>query len=213
MRNGPNTRFTLDLPINSLVRVWREKEGWKGPYKLLATEGETCTLELPHGPVVFRSTVAKPYYTEENPENPETSETPLAQDHSNQIETPQKTDTNQRYPTRTRALPRRFQLLAEQEIFQYDLDTRMFESESLDMAWVTNKEKADLKLALELRKEGKITTPGASFEHSQRLEIEGLISSGVFEFVKLNAKEHSGVRIFKYRLVNEVKGKVISAPY
>lgn len=210
MRNGPNTRFTLDLPINSLVRVWREKEGWKGPYKLLATEGEACTIELPHGPVVFRSTVVKPYYTEENQE---TSETPLAQDHSNQIETPQETDTNQRYPTRTRALPRRFQLLAEQEIFQYDLDAIMFESESLDMAWVTNKEKADLELALELRKEGKITAPGASFEHSQRLEIEGLISRGVFEFVKFNAKEHSGVRVFKSRLINEVKCKATSAPF
>jgi hypothetical protein len=27
MRNGPNTKNTLDLPLQSDVRVWREKEG------------------------------------------------------------------------------------------------------------------------------------------------------------------------------------------
>jgi hypothetical protein len=29
---------------------------------LLNIEGETCTVELPCGPVTFRSTVVKPYY-------------------------------------------------------------------------------------------------------------------------------------------------------
>ncbi|KAI0991809.1 hypothetical protein K3495_g16378, partial [Podosphaera aphanis] len=64
IRNGPSTEATLNLPINSMVRVWREKEGWKGPYKLLAIDGEACTLQMPHGPVNFRSTVVKPYYAE-----------------------------------------------------------------------------------------------------------------------------------------------------
>src|SRR5690348_1952920 len=41
MRNGPNTLATLNLPLQSEVRVWREKNGWKGPYKLLAIQGET----------------------------------------------------------------------------------------------------------------------------------------------------------------------------
>src|SRR5258707_1086154 len=66
LRNSDNT---LDLPINSDVRVWREKGGWKGPYKLLATNGETCTVAMPHGPANFRSTVVKPYYIEEIPED------------------------------------------------------------------------------------------------------------------------------------------------
>jgi hypothetical protein len=38
MRNSPDTKVTLDLPLQSDVQVWREKEGWKGPYKLLATD-------------------------------------------------------------------------------------------------------------------------------------------------------------------------------
>ena len=65
MRNGPDTKITLDLPLQSDVRVWREKEGWKGPYKLIAIDGETCTVNMPRGPAKFRSTVVKPYLTEQ----------------------------------------------------------------------------------------------------------------------------------------------------
>ena len=64
MRNGPNTRITLDLPLLSDVRVWREIEGWIGPFTLLSTEGETCTVQMPYGPTNFRTTVVKPYYSE-----------------------------------------------------------------------------------------------------------------------------------------------------
>ena len=66
-RNGPRTTDTLDLPLQSIVRVWREKKGWTGPYRLLAVEGETCTIDLPHGPTNFRSTVVKLFYREEVP--------------------------------------------------------------------------------------------------------------------------------------------------
>ena len=65
MRNGPDTKNTLDLPLQSDVRVWREKEGWTGPYKLIATEEETCTIDMSRGPAKFRSTAVKPYYEEE----------------------------------------------------------------------------------------------------------------------------------------------------
>jgi len=64
IRNGPNTKITLDLPLQSDVRVWREKEGWKGPYKLIAIDRETYTVDMPRGPTKFRSTVVKPYLTE-----------------------------------------------------------------------------------------------------------------------------------------------------
>jgi len=32
IRNGLNTLTTLNLPLQSKVRVWREKGGWLGPY-------------------------------------------------------------------------------------------------------------------------------------------------------------------------------------
>ena len=44
MRNGPNTSTTLNLPLQSEVRVWREKGGWSGPYKLIAIDGQTCII-------------------------------------------------------------------------------------------------------------------------------------------------------------------------
>jgi hypothetical protein len=65
MRNGPDTKNTLDLLLQSDVRVWREKEGWTGPYKLIATEGETCIIDMLRGPVKFRSTVVRPYLIEQ----------------------------------------------------------------------------------------------------------------------------------------------------
>lgn len=39
MRNGPSTEAILNLPLQSSVRVWREKKGWKGPYTLLSVDG------------------------------------------------------------------------------------------------------------------------------------------------------------------------------
>jgi len=70
MRNELYMKPTLDLPIQSNVWVWREKGGWIGPYKLLTTNGETCTVEMPSGLTNFRSTVVKPYYIKEDQEGP-----------------------------------------------------------------------------------------------------------------------------------------------
>jgi hypothetical protein len=44
IRNGPNTKKLLELLLQSDVRVWREKDGWNRPFKLLAIEGETCAV-------------------------------------------------------------------------------------------------------------------------------------------------------------------------
>ncbi|KAI1000126.1 hypothetical protein K3495_g8069 [Podosphaera aphanis] len=63
MRNGPNTKNTESLPLNSDVRVWREKKGWMDLFKLLNIDDQTCTVEIPNGPVNFRSIVVKPYYS------------------------------------------------------------------------------------------------------------------------------------------------------
>ena len=65
IRNGPNTISTLSLLILSEVRVWREKDGWNRPYKLLAINGEICIINMPYRPTNFQSTVVKPYYIKE----------------------------------------------------------------------------------------------------------------------------------------------------
>ena len=69
MRNGLSTTAIHNLPLNSLILVWREGNTgqfgyWAGPYNLLNVEGEMCTVNLPSGPMKFRSTVVKPYLTD-----------------------------------------------------------------------------------------------------------------------------------------------------
>ncbi|KAI1007485.1 hypothetical protein K3495_g735 [Podosphaera aphanis] len=61
IRNGPDVGPILNLPLQSLVQVWREKEGWTGPFRLLSTEGQTCTIDMPRGPRNFYSTVVRPH--------------------------------------------------------------------------------------------------------------------------------------------------------
>lgn len=57
MRNGPSTLETLNLPLQSEVKVWREKRGWTGPHILIAREEETCHVQVPYGIANFRTTV------------------------------------------------------------------------------------------------------------------------------------------------------------
>jgi hypothetical protein len=87
------------------------------------------------------------------------------------------------------------------------------EGQEICMAFITNKEQADMELLIKLREEGTTTTPGLPFEQSQTKEIEGLITRGVFEFVQYNPSQHASVRIFNSRLVNEVKGKATDMPF
>ncbi len=68
MKNGLSINLTLDLPILSNVRIQYKKGGWTGPYKLLSTSGETCTIDMLSGATNFRSTIVKPYYVDENEE-------------------------------------------------------------------------------------------------------------------------------------------------
>ena len=71
-RNGPVTGAVKDLPLNSLVLVFREGRNnrsghWDGPWPLVALDGEDCFV----GPRAkkFRITSVKPYYDgEDSPE-------------------------------------------------------------------------------------------------------------------------------------------------
>jgi len=56
----------------------------------------------------------------------------------------------------------------------------------------------------------KISTPGLPFEESDRAELEDLLGAGVLKPVHYN--EHAKTRIFKSRLVREIKDKNTNAP-
>ena len=79
------------------------------------------------------------------------------------------------------------------------------------MAFMTAKEKADFKLAKQLWKEGHIITLGAPFQASDKQEINSFIARGVFKFEKYDLIKFDGVRIFKLRMVNKIKGKATDA--
>jgi hypothetical protein len=68
IQNGPNIIITLELPIQSDIRVWRETNRWNRPFKLLVTESETYLIVILYNPIKFRTTIIKLYYQEQFPE-------------------------------------------------------------------------------------------------------------------------------------------------
>jgi len=221
MRNGPNTKPTLDLPLQSDVLVWREKDKWTGPFKLLAIEGETCTIDMPRAPAKFRSTVVKPYYQE-------VQGGPLdilkpSQGNDSEYETPQGENEvpqhEEQTPKRGRGRPKgsrnKAQFTEDEGLDAFFLDSLNSFEDGIKplVTFMTAKEEADNQLSLQLRKEGKITTPGAPFEASDKKETDSLITSGVFRFENFDPNKHGYERIFNSRMVREIKGKATNAPY
>jgi len=185
-RNGPNTGNTEQLPLLSDVRVWREKEGWTGPFKLISITGKECRIEMPYGQANFRISSVKPFYQDKIEER-------------KVIEvrtTPELAKGPQEHSTRPVVL------LPRKSIRQLQSQTEAF---------LSKKEENDRDLSRTMREKGIITAPGLPFEESQQIEIDGLIAGGVFEFVQFNPNIHKG-RIFNSRLVNEVKGQT-TTPY
>jgi hypothetical protein len=78
---------------------------------------------------------------------------------------------------------------------------------------MAKREVDDLQLAIKLRNEGVITSPGAPFEGSDATEIDDLVNRGVFSFEKYNEAKHGGTHIFSSRMVREIKDKTTSKLY
>lgn len=237
-RNGPDTLRTTTLPLQSRVRVWREKShSWEGPFTLIGVHDEECIVETGRGAQKFRSTVVKPYYEDpaqqgDTPSQEATagrptpavsepqpsSTTPMANAAAEEpilnsitVATPTPPpedkddvpDDGPRRSTRPRRTHFTHTFLQENDVHEDEI----FE------IFLSTKEQADAALAVQLRADGKITTPGEPFEESSTQEIESLIARGVFEFVKYDEDLHGDAEIFKSRIVNEVKGKTTDKPY
>ena len=153
-RNGPQTDRIHELRINSRVWVWRENRGWTGPYILLSTEGETCNVQLPSGPVQFRTTVVKPYVdgVDNDGEAQGTDEIQHEEQEEADSQEPESTgqasdETQIRHnPVRQRRVPERYR-----------------QNVTTITTFVSSKETLDLELSKRLRAEGKITTDGPPF--------------------------------------------------
>ena len=191
-RNGPSTEDVTALPLQSEVMVWREKKGWQGPYKVINTKDQDVMVDMINGPVTFRSTVVKPYYRDDNTKDsaadPNATVDPNVTTGPPQAPQPRKRGR----PVGSKNKPKS----RAQYLVQY----------------MTKKEEDDYALAVKLRSDGVINEPGAPFEVSDQKEVNDLVGRGVFSFELFNPNEHGGYRIFKSRLVREVKGKTM-IPY
>jgi hypothetical protein len=49
-RNRPSTDKLLSLPLQSEVMVWREKNGWQGPYKVIDMKDHDVTVDIVNSP-------------------------------------------------------------------------------------------------------------------------------------------------------------------
>lgn len=191
-RNGPDTTVVLDLPLQSEVRVWREKHGWQGPYKLLATDGHDLTLDLPNGPTVFRSTLVQPYYRDVDEDQVRSVADPdEAPDEPIQFEPDPVPAIQEPEQPRRRGRPKGSKN-KPREVY---------------VLYLTQKEIDNYELSLKLRRDGVITTPGDPFEESDSKEITELIANGVLKFELYDPNVHGDIHIFKSRVVREVKGK------
>ena len=211
MRNGPDTLPVTTLPIQSEVIVWREKAengrpGWTGPYKLLAVDEQTCTIDMPSGPTNFRSTTVRPYYRGNLEDMPPPNHEDLHEGEDRQSDE----DWNPPLSTPPRRGRGRPKGSKNRPKGSMNLPNPVLQEEE---TFISIKEEKDLELSKQFRKEGKIITPGAPFEAATKKEIDALIARGVFKFEQFDPKVHGGTRIFRSRIVNEVKGKATNSPY
>jgi hypothetical protein len=196
-RNGPDVADVgpLSLELGTEVRVYREKDGWTGPWKVLMVSPGKVTIDLPNGAADFAATHVRPYHR-----HPQAAEHP---DDTPEVLNPLDDDAEPAVPfeypapeRRKRGRPRKIPV-HHKYLVQY----------------LSTKEHADYSLALQLRAEGKITIPGDPFQESDAAEIDGLMVAGVLKPELWSRQAHAGTRVFKSRMVREIKGKGTDAPY
>ena len=169
---------------------------------------------MPRGPANFRSTVVKPYHHGPEPD--------LSIEFDRQVE-PEAEEPSQIDTVHTP--------VHTPPTFEIQIDNRAFrapdqiakrgrgrpriesQTQSLADAFISQKEQVNRELSLQLRQEGKITAAGEPFEASDQQEIDDLITRGVFTFQQYDSGKHGGIRIFKSRLMREIKLKAINKFY
>ena len=50
------------MSFGSKVRIYQEKKGWTGLFKVLGIANANITVDTGNGPVTFQNTHVKPYY-------------------------------------------------------------------------------------------------------------------------------------------------------
>ncbi|EDU46200.1 conserved hypothetical protein [Pyrenophora tritici-repentis Pt-1C-BFP] len=157
------------------------------------------TVDMINGPTTFRSTVVKPYYrdlttaidgADQGTGGSPTTDEAIADEPPLPVPPAEATQAAQ---PRKRGRP-------------------PGSKNKPKVQYLSKKEEDDYALAVKLRNDGVINVPGAPFEASDQKEIDDLVGRGVFSFELFDPTLHGGYRIFKSRMVREVKGKTM-VPY
>jgi hypothetical protein len=224
-RNGPVTYDILKAPLGTKVLAWREKKGWMGPYEIKSIDGNDVTIELDNGPVKLRCTHVKIYHPpppgeEEEEREGSRADEPLEDQPAPIVPPPTVRRRGRPRKNHDTLQPVRSTLSAKNTSPVQSIPTKRRvgrprkarnPNQEYVSAFLTQKEKDDLALAVKLRADGVVTTPGNPFELSDRTEMESLMANGTFEVLKFDSSIHTG-RIFNLRLVREIKGKT-TQPY
>ncbi|XP_044718736.1 uncharacterized protein HRG_07301 [Hirsutella rhossiliensis] len=202
---GPPDVITHDAAESLLQMAFKSVNDTAGPDGLVPTLLVfEVTVELDNGPAKFRSTAVQPYFRHPDSQQ-QRSHDVLQQPHADnqtadnqadsinvETEVPKPFEYPEPERPRRRGRPRK----VPRDQQQYDT----FECAALD-------------LAVKLRAEKKITTAGRPFEASDDLEITNLLGAGVIVPERYDMNKHGKHRLFKSRMVREVKGKNTATPY
>jgi hypothetical protein len=209
IRNGPEVTDTINLPLQNKIRVWREKHGWQGLYKIITIDGYNITLDIINRPTIFRSTVIRPYHRDPNKDD---------------LAIPQFDQNNEAHPEyrpepiNSGGAPSKFLIKPSRQAPQSRRRGRPAGSKNKPKTppptiFIAKREVDDLQLAIKLYNNGVITSPGAPFEGSNAIEIDDLVNRGVFSFERYNKIKYEGIYIFGSRIVKEIKNKTINILY
>ncbi|KAI0992924.1 hypothetical protein K3495_g15260 [Podosphaera aphanis] len=224
-RNRPITKHIHKLPLGSEVIVFREGKGWdKTPYKLVWMDGETVQIDMNGRYFNFRSTRVKPFLRESQPFENQTRADPVTIQRENREilsdgpvlqQAPQKLRRSKRQPQpRNLGLEPRATITTNRNFIASFVDVVIEGRDFIELeALLSEKEIRNREISLDLRKNGIIKTTENPFVSSRRKEMGGLLAQGVYELIQRDADELHNSRIFRSRMVDEVKSKETAIPY
>jgi hypothetical protein len=153
-RNGPSVAEVAQLPFQSEIRVWRENGGWAGPYKLIAhnNSGNACVINVNGKPTNFRIISVRFYHRNEY----------TAKITPNDVSDNSDDANDEYYPEHAKPIAPKHK---RERSSGFKNKPKIIIANTTNV-FVIQKERDNAELAVELRRKGKIITPGKLFELS-----------------------------------------------
>jgi hypothetical protein len=198
IRNGPNLAAysPMDLSLQSEVRVWRENEGWQGPFRVVAHDGQNVTLELPNGPAIFRFTMVAPYYRSSDQDISGASNDHTSVEDADPSSIVVRPNSVPEAPVRRKkGRPKGSR-------------NRFSAAHQVAIAHLSAKKVFNHELAIKLRKSGVIIAPSLPFEEFDNIKITDFIARDIIAFKRYNSQKHEkSVFLFNSRIMHKIKDK------